>query len=212
MSLIGLEGSCECGAVKLRTSSKSEAWGLFVCHCSMCPDHSYTDSRVGSGVGWLAVPRDEDLYYDSSRHVDTRRTSEFARRAYCKQCGSKLTMQYDCEPYTTWICIDRFRIGRDQVIALAKNKAHIHCADTIDEGAKGQKGDDGINAFHSWEPWLPDPCRPDHVADPSVCSKCFHIENTDCSGPPSKCGPDGCTFEVIKWEDLKKKFLGETSE
>ena len=147
MSLIGLEGSCECGAVKLRTSSKLEAWGLFVCHCSMCPDHSYTDSRVGSGVGWLAVPRDEDLYYDSSRHdVDTRRTSEFARRAYCKQCGSKLTMQYDCEPYTTWICIDRFRIGRDQVIALAKNKAHIHCADTIDEGAKGQKGDDVYDA------------------------------------------------------------------
>lgn len=205
--LLGLEGSCDCGEVKLKTSAKAEAWGVFICHCSMCPDHSYTDTKVGSGVGWLAVPRDEDLYTSASRaFVEAKRSSEFAQRGFCRLCKAQLTIQYDCEPFTTWICIDRFAcgIGRERILALTKNKAHIHCH-TIEEGAEG-RGEDGIPAFHSWEPWLPDPCRPEDCEDPIVCTKCFQQKGADHS-PSRLCGPDGCSFARIRWEDLKARFI-----
>lgn len=176
----------------------------------MCPDRTYTDAKFGSGAPWLAVPKSSNLYDKASEEfVMELRSSEFATRGQCRECGSKTTMQYDCELFTTWICMDRFDIGIERIVeAVVKNKAHIHVP-TVPEGEE-DVDEDGIPAFHSWEPWLPDPCRPDDSENPSVCLSCFHLEGADYSSS-SNCGPSGCKYEVVPWERLKDHFLGSTS-
>ncbi len=205
MSLKGLKGSCKCGKVHLKVDDRSEPWGIFICHCSMCPDKSYTDTRVGSGAPWLAVPKGQ--LYDEASHafVLEVRSSGFAKREECKECGSKLTMQYDCEIFTTWICVDRLDIGRQRVLEAAKNRAHIHCRQTVPAGGECI-GDDGIPAYHAWEPWLPDPCRPDHSKEPLICLSCFQREGA--KNVPVSCRPSGCKFEIVSKELWKKRSTG----
>ena len=74
-------GGCLCGAVRFEVSGKLR--DVAVCHCSMCrkwhgAPGPYTDAERRN----LRFLRDEGLGWYTS--------SSFARRGFCKRCGSSL--------------------------------------------------------------------------------------------------------------------------
>lgn len=78
------EGSCHCGAVKVRLPA--DAFGVVACHCGDC------QKLHGNFFAMLAAPTEAvewsgDLapqWYDSSPQ---------ARRSHCPRCGSRLAKQ-----------------------------------------------------------------------------------------------------------------------
>lgn len=73
-------GRCLCGAVKIRLTGDHKEVG--VCHCSMC-------RRWGSGPT-MAIEVGKDIEIEGKDHVTTYRSSDWAERAFCKECGSNL--------------------------------------------------------------------------------------------------------------------------
>lgn len=79
-----IEGQCLCGAVKVRAVPKRRA--VEACHCTMC--------RKWSGLAYLGVQCGSDVEFDGEEHIARYRSSEWAERGFCGQCGSNLFFHY----------------------------------------------------------------------------------------------------------------------
>ncbi|MEM7429712.1 MAG: GFA family protein [Pseudomonadota bacterium] len=75
------EGGCMCGAVRYRVAGELDDPHL--CHCGMCQRQS------GHCVAGAAAAR-ADLEITGNESVTWFQSSSFARRGFCKVCGSKL--------------------------------------------------------------------------------------------------------------------------
>ncbi len=73
-------GRCLCGAVKIKLTGDHGDVG--VCHCSMC-------RRWGSGPN-MAIDVGKDIEIEGSDHVAVYRSSDWAERGFCRDCGSNL--------------------------------------------------------------------------------------------------------------------------
>lgn len=73
-------GRCLCGAVTIRLTGEHQDVG--VCHCNMC-------RRWGGGPN-MALDVGKDIEIEGRDHVSIYRSSEWAERAFCKNCGSNL--------------------------------------------------------------------------------------------------------------------------
>ena len=83
--MTALSGHCLCGAVRF---SASEAGNFGVCHCEMC--------RRNTGSALMAVTIPEAAFdLTGAEHVATRRSSSWASRSWCRECGSPLWYRYD---------------------------------------------------------------------------------------------------------------------
>ncbi|MER9154570.1 GFA family protein [Mesorhizobium sp. M0778] len=74
-------GSCLCGAVRLQT--RGPLRGVIYCHCSQCrkqSGHFYAATNVA----------DRDITIAGAENVIWYEASSFARRGFCKTCGSLL--------------------------------------------------------------------------------------------------------------------------
>jgi hypothetical protein len=85
-------GSCLCGAVRLRTTARLR--GVVYCHCSQC--------RKQSGHHYAAtnVP-DANLEVSGADKVTWYAASDFARRGFCRTCGSALFWKHNDLNYTS---------------------------------------------------------------------------------------------------------------
>lgn len=153
--------SCHCGVATAHLDER-QVWGMFVCHCSMCPA---ADRRAtwSSGAPWVAVPRVSFRSSNGSK-VQVRRSSSFASRGACGNCSSSLFIQYDCEVHTTWVHADLMPKSWVPV-----KVHHIHCCST-------ESVEDGWPCHPAYEPWEPDPCRPACAPLPRVCRLCFQLQ------------------------------------
>lgn len=83
-----LTGKCLCGAVRYR----AEGLPLRVshCHCEQC-------RRAGGGVALTFAGFDADkvTFEGSMKRV---RSTEFASREFCPECGSPITFRFDDRP------------------------------------------------------------------------------------------------------------------
>ena len=73
------EGSCLCGAVKVKASLKP---GIGVCHCGMC--------RKWTGGPQMSVHAVGEVEITGRDHVGSYASSDWAERTFCKICGSGL--------------------------------------------------------------------------------------------------------------------------
>jgi hypothetical protein len=81
-----VKGHCLCGAVRFELTPPLRA--VTVCHCGQC-------RRWHGHVGaYTAVPRD-GLSLTESRGLAWFASSTFARRGYCRECGSSLFWERD---------------------------------------------------------------------------------------------------------------------
>lgn len=107
-------GSCLCGAVKIRTTGPLR--DVVGCHCSQC--------RKQTGLYFAATNVATDhVTVDGGENVSWYRSSPAASRGFCKTCGSALF----------WVADDA-----DQISIMAglfddpndlKMGHHIYCAD-----------------------------------------------------------------------------------
>lgn len=74
-----MKGHCLCGAVSF---TSSEAKEIGACHCAFC--------RRWSGGPLLAVHCGPDVSFESTDQITAYASSEWAERAFCKQCGTHL--------------------------------------------------------------------------------------------------------------------------
>jgi hypothetical protein len=88
-----LVGGCACGAV--RYELRSEPFEAGWCHCTTCQRLSGAPGMVYASVG-----RGDFVYVKGAGVVRGVALSRFARRAFCGDCGSPLTITYDFQPET----------------------------------------------------------------------------------------------------------------
>jgi hypothetical protein len=72
-------GSCLCGAVTLAMPTEGH---VEACHCGMC--------RKWGGGPLLALAPAGKPQFDGTEHIASYSSSEWAERAFCKQCGTHL--------------------------------------------------------------------------------------------------------------------------
>ncbi len=78
-----IEGHCLCGAVKVTLTDPHDQ--VEICHCDMC--------RRWTGAFYVAMTgANEQVEHDDS--ITTFKSSEWAERAFCKQCGSSLWYRF----------------------------------------------------------------------------------------------------------------------
>lgn len=80
------EGGCLCGAIRYRAAAPPLR--AVICHCSICRKHTGAPiaSFVHFPIGSFAWLKEQPKRY---------RSSEFAERGFCSQCGSTVTMHED---------------------------------------------------------------------------------------------------------------------
>ena len=74
-------GGCYCGAVRYEAEVFLQS--AYYCHCTTCQDMSGQPAEIGVPVkvGSLRFIKEEPKYYTSS---------DWAKRGFCKHCGSRL--------------------------------------------------------------------------------------------------------------------------
>lgn len=74
-------GSCLCGAIRFKATGPLR--GVVYCHCTQC--------RKQSGHYFAATNvADDRIEIEGSENVSWYGASEFARRGFCRRCGSLL--------------------------------------------------------------------------------------------------------------------------
>lgn len=77
----GARGRCECGAVNFEVDGVRDT--VTVCHCSQC--------RRSSGHLWASTYAPfEDLRFIRDGGLSWYASSDFAKRGFCRYCGSSL--------------------------------------------------------------------------------------------------------------------------
>lgn len=74
-----LKGHCLCGAVSVTATPKRPH--VEACHCDMC--------RRWGGIAFLGIPC-ETVSLDGEENVVRYKSSDWAERGFCKNCGSNL--------------------------------------------------------------------------------------------------------------------------
>jgi len=74
-----MEGKCLCGAISIKADELQE---LEACHCGMC-------IRWGSGP-LFAIVYNSSIGISGREFISTYSSSDWAERAFCKQCGTHL--------------------------------------------------------------------------------------------------------------------------
>ena len=92
----GFEGGCLCGAIRYRASAPPVRGVM--CHCSMCRRHSGAPALafVHFAVAAFAWRSVEPRWY---------RSSPFAERGFCPDCGSTLAMREEVLADRVQICV-----------------------------------------------------------------------------------------------------------
>ena len=84
-------GACLCGAVRYQVRGPLRP--VIACHCGQCRKTS------GHFVAATGAPRDR-ITVEASDALSWYRSSEVARRGFCRICGSSLFWQHDEADYT----------------------------------------------------------------------------------------------------------------
>ena len=89
--MAAIEGGCVCGAVRYRLESEPSLSGW--CHCTTCQKLSGSPGMV-----FASVPRGAFVFVAGEDRVKPLVLTSFAKRAFCGDCGSPLTITYDFQP------------------------------------------------------------------------------------------------------------------
>jgi len=120
----GNRGACLCGAVRFRTTGRLR--GVVYCHCSQC--------RKQTGHYYAATDVDDArLEIEGAENITWYAASDFAKRGFCRVCGSALFWKRNGADVTSILA------GSFEQPSGLRAEAHIFVADkgdyyTIDEG------------------------------------------------------------------------------
>ncbi|WP_299139577.1 GFA family protein [uncultured Tateyamaria sp.] len=75
------KGGCLCGAVRFVARDVPATFGI--CHCPMCR------RWTGSALVEVSI-KTENITWEGAEHIATRAGSDWAERAWCRECGTGL--------------------------------------------------------------------------------------------------------------------------
>lgn len=78
-------GACLCGAV--RVGVRASKVDLGACHCVIC--------QKWSGGPLFEIECGPNVAFEGAENISTYRSSNWARRGFCKECGTHLFVQSD---------------------------------------------------------------------------------------------------------------------
>jgi hypothetical protein len=90
------EGGCQCGAVRYAFTAPLE--NAHACHCRMC------QRAVGGAFALLAGGKKEKFAWTKGEPAFYA-SSNVAKRAYCRDCGTPLTFAYDMPEARIYVTI-----------------------------------------------------------------------------------------------------------
>lgn len=137
-----ISGSCACG--KLEWTSKALPTAICFCHCVWCRKAS-----GGPFQAFLDFETDDVMIVASiGSKLSEVELSKNAKRGFCSNCGSSLTMQYNVEPQFIGMC--EGSLDENSVVGGMKaldgiNKKHIFVKDKVgwydipDDGVERQQ-------------------------------------------------------------------------
>ncbi|MER8595195.1 GFA family protein [Mesorhizobium sp. M1182] len=126
-------GSCLCGAVRFQTLGPLR--GVVYCHCSQCrkqSGHFYAATNVA----------DRDITITGAKSITWYEASSFARRGFCKTCGSLLFWKPSDDGYVSVMA------GLFDAPTRLQGECHIFVGDKGDYYAI----DDGLPQFEKSTP------------------------------------------------------------
>ena len=93
-------GSCQCGAVRFTVNGSLRH--IIYCHCEQC-------RRISGHYTAASATHKDNLQIGSEDHLTWYGSSDIARRAFCRVCGSSLFWYSDAEDYVSIMagCIDQ---------------------------------------------------------------------------------------------------------
>ena len=93
-------GSCQCGAVRFTVNGSLRH--VIYCHCEQC-------RRISGHYTAASATHKDNLQLESEDHLAWYGSSDIARRAFCRVCGSSLFWYSDSEDYMSIMagCIDQ---------------------------------------------------------------------------------------------------------
>lgn len=128
-------GSCLCGAVRFRTHGPLR--GVIYCHCSQC--------RKQSGHFYAATNvLDTDITVEGEQNISWYEASSFARRGFCRTCGSALFWKPRQDAYVSVLA------GSFDAPTGMQGECHIFVADKGDY----YEIDDGLPQFDKSTPTI----------------------------------------------------------
>lgn len=117
-----ISGKCLCGAVSFEAVGDRD--DATACHCSQC--------RRWSGHHWASVnvPADGLIITKGEDSLKWHRSSDYARRGFCRECGSALFWHADrLDDYKARIAVSAGSLDAPTHVRLA---LHIFVADKGD--------------------------------------------------------------------------------
>ena len=90
------EGGCQCGAIRYAFYAPLE--NAHACHCRMC------QRAVGGAFALLAGGKKENFAWTKGEAAFYE-SSNVAKRAYCRDCGTPLTFAYDMPEARIYVTI-----------------------------------------------------------------------------------------------------------
>ena len=126
-------GSCLCGAVRFQTQGPLR--GVIYCHCSQCrkqSGHFYAATNVA----------DDNITITGTENITWYEASSFARRGFCKTCGSVLFWKPGQDAYVSVLA------GSFDAPTRLEGECHIFVGDKGDYYSI----DDGLPQFEKSTP------------------------------------------------------------
>jgi hypothetical protein len=121
-------GKCECGQVSFEIEKVSET--ASACHCSQC--------RRTSGHIWASTNAEvKDLRFTNEAGLSWYKSSDYASRGFCKNCGASLFYKLDRKPELISIavgCLDHpVNVKLHRHIFVADKADYYEIGDGLDQ-------------------------------------------------------------------------------
>ena len=137
-----LTGGCACGAVRYALASEPFASGW--CHCTTCQRLS-----GAPGMVYASIPRRDFAYVQGADKVEPLTLTHFARRAFCGECGSPLTIAYDFQPetidFTVCTLDDPGKVPPGNHIFWSSKPDWLEAPDDLPKYSRFRPGTDGLD-------------------------------------------------------------------
>jgi hypothetical protein len=128
------EGGCQCGAVRYAFYAPLE--NPHACHCRMC------QRAVGGAFALLAGGKKENFAWTKGA-PDFFASSNLAKRAYCRDCGTPLSFAYDMEEARTYVTIGSLDNPNDAAIIIQYGvESRLDWVRFCDEAPSEKTGED----------------------------------------------------------------------
>jgi hypothetical protein len=109
-------GRCLCGAIRYSVAGVPNA--VLDCHCSICRRESGAPSLV-----YVSYRRSDVAMSGTLKYY---RSSEFAKRGFCGDCGSPISYEGDAEPKVIWLTA-----GTHDDAGSLPQRAHVYVEDKL---------------------------------------------------------------------------------